>query len=69
MLTREKLLARAALYEAMAAKVSDPVTSTGYIELAQAFREMADTKPSVATTDADVQLAVERIIEKASRGR
>lgn len=29
-LTREKLLARAALYEAMAAKVSDPVTSRGY---------------------------------------
>jgi hypothetical protein len=64
MLTREKLLARAALYEAMAAKVSDTVISAGYIELAQVFREMADT---AATTDEDVQRVVERFIEKGLR--
>ena len=60
MYTREKLLARAALYEAMAAKVSDPVISTGCIELAQAFREMANRTTSVAITE-DVQRIVERI--------
>jgi hypothetical protein len=65
-LTREGLLARADAAEASAARAADPVISRAYLELAAAFREMANEDSIAAMSDEEVEALVRRMVDSSA---
>ena len=63
----EEFLQRAAAAEASAKRVPDPAYRDSYLELAKAFREMAELLGQSATqSDKEIQELVERMIRKTT---
>jgi hypothetical protein len=64
--TASYYLQRAAELEALAAQGSDSRARTGYLELAQAFRDMASSAGlSQLQSDTEIMRLAERIVGKA----